>query len=140
MSKMKYYRNNPLLKAVGVHIDYTEHQIREYIKCKQDPIYFIKNYIKIVNIDRGLVPFNMYDFQEEMVDIIHNNKKSVFLYARQMGKCLHDQTPISLRNKNYNSGQPFSIKIIDFYQWQYYIKWFNLNIKPLIQEYDDNIN
>jgi hypothetical protein len=52
----------------------------------EDPIYFIKNYIKIVNIDEGLVPFNMYGFQERMVDTFHNNRFSICKLPRQSGK------------------------------------------------------
>ena len=60
------YRDNPLLKKVGVEHRYTEEQIQEYVKCAKDPVYFCMNYIKIVNVDEGLVNFNMWNFQKEM--------------------------------------------------------------------------
>ena len=52
------YRDNPLLKRIGVEHKYTEEQVQEYIKCSKDPVYFCMNYIKIVNVDDGLINFN----------------------------------------------------------------------------------
>jgi len=79
------YRDNPLLKRVGVDIQYTEEQVQEYIKCAKDPIYFAK-YIKIITLDDGLVPFKLYDFQEEMVKIFHENRFVITKCPRQVGK------------------------------------------------------
>jgi hypothetical protein len=59
------YLGNARLKRVGVELSYTEEQLKEIVKCTEDPVYFIRNYVKIVNVDRGLVPFEMWDFQEE---------------------------------------------------------------------------
>jgi hypothetical protein len=86
MAKIKYYRNNPLLKGVGVQLEYTAQQIEEYLKCKADPIYFIKNYVKIVDVDNGLVKFDLFDYQEKFIELLHNNNKVIGAWARQMGK------------------------------------------------------
>jgi len=51
------YLGNDRLKRVGVELSYTEEQVKEIIKCSEDPVYFIKSYVKIVNVDRGLIPF-----------------------------------------------------------------------------------
>ena len=64
---MKFILVILILKRTNVPINFTEDQIQEYLKCKADPVYFAKNYIKIVSLDEGLVPFSLYDFQEEMV-------------------------------------------------------------------------
>ena len=80
------YLGNPNLFKAHTKKEYTEHEIREIAKCMDDPIYFIKNYIKIVNIDEGLVPFDMYKFQEKMVDTFHNNRFSICKLPRQSGK------------------------------------------------------
>ena len=80
------YLGNPNLKSAGVEVEFTKEQIAEYIKCSKDPIYFIKNYIKIVSLDEGLVPFTMWDFQEETVDAIHNNRFVICKFPRQTGK------------------------------------------------------
>jgi hypothetical protein len=80
------YLGNPNLKPAGVGIEFTKEQVQEYLKCSQDPIYFIKNYVRIVSLDEGLVPFKLYDYQEEIVDIVHNNRFSIAKLPRQSGK------------------------------------------------------
>jgi hypothetical protein len=80
------YNGNANLKRVGVQLDYTEEQIQEIGKCASDPIYFIKTYVKIVNVDRGLIPFEMWPFQEDMVQKFHENRFSICKMPRQVGK------------------------------------------------------
>lgn len=80
------FRGNSKLRPEGAVVEYTEEMIAEYIKCKNDPIYFIKTYIYVVHPDRGVVKFDLYDYQEDMIDTYHNNKKVIFLTSRQQGK------------------------------------------------------
>ena len=61
------YLGNPNLKKANVATDTTPEQVQEFIKCANNPVYFIRNYIKIVSLDEGVIPFKMYDFQEKMV-------------------------------------------------------------------------
>ena len=86
MQNYEHYLGNPLLKKANVPVEWTKEQVLEYQKCMEDPIYFIKNYIKIVSLDEGLVPFEMYDFQEDIVDTIHNNRFTICKLPRQSGK------------------------------------------------------
>ena len=79
MSQNDVYLGNPNLKKAGTQIQFTKKQINEWVKCKQDPIYFATNYIKIISLDEGLVPFNMYDFQKDILRDFHNN--SCLLYT-----------------------------------------------------------
>jgi hypothetical protein len=85
-TKKTGYLGNPNLKAEGVNINFTEDQVKEYVKCSQDPEYFIKKYIKVVSLDEGLVPFELYDYQEEIVETIHNNRFVIAKLPRQSGK------------------------------------------------------
>ena len=80
------YRDNPLLKRVGVTVSYTQEQVDEYIKCAKDPIYFAKTYIKIVNVDEGLMNFKMWPFQEEMLNLFKDNRFVITKCPRQVGK------------------------------------------------------
>jgi hypothetical protein len=80
------YRDNPLLKKSGVKVEYTQEQVDEYIKCSNDPVYFAKNYIKIVNVDEGLINFAMWPFQEEMLHLFANNRFVITKCPRQVGK------------------------------------------------------
>jgi hypothetical protein len=86
MDNKDSYRDNPLLKRAGVEVEYTQEQIDEYIKCSKDPIYFAKNYIKIVNVDEGLIKFNMWPFQEEMLKLFESNRFVITKCPRQVGK------------------------------------------------------
>lgn len=80
------YLGNPRLKKAGIDVSYTQEQLLEVAKCADDPIYFIKNYVKIVNVDHGLVPFTMWDFQSDMVKTFHENRFSIAKMPRQVGK------------------------------------------------------
>jgi hypothetical protein len=80
------YRDNPLLKKAGVKVEYTKEQIDEYVKCASDPVYFAKNYIKIVNVDEGLINFAMWGFQEEMIRLFASNRFVITKCPRQVGK------------------------------------------------------
>ena len=80
------YQGNSKLKRGGIEIEYTHEQLIEITKCIKDPVYFIKNYMKIVNVDHGLVPFNMWPFQEEMVKSFHVNRFTIAKMPRQVGK------------------------------------------------------
>lgn len=80
------YNGNPKLKRSGVQFEYSQEQLIEITKCIKDPVYFIKTYVKIVNVDRGLVPFEMWPFQEEMVKGFHINRFSISKMPRQVGK------------------------------------------------------
>lgn len=80
------YNGNRKLKPVDVKIPWTEDNIQEYIKCAQDPVYFIKTYVKIVNVDQGLIPFNLWPFQEEMIESMVANRFVICKMPRQVGK------------------------------------------------------
>lgn len=80
------YLGNARLKRTGTELSYTKEQVEEILKCTEDPVYFIKNYVKIVNVDRGLIPFDMWDFQQDMVRTFHENRFTIAKMPRQVGK------------------------------------------------------
>lgn len=80
------YNGNSNLKKSDTPVQWTPELIQEFAKCASDPIYFAKNYIKIVHVDKGLVPFEMYDYQQEIVTKITENRRVAVLTARQSGK------------------------------------------------------
>ena len=85
MAKQSYL-GNPNLKGTGVSVDWTPESVEEYKKCMESPLYFIKNYVQIVNVDRGLVPFDMWDFQEDMINNFHDERFVICKMPRQTGK------------------------------------------------------
>ena len=80
------YKGNPNLKGAGTEISFTEEQVKEFIKCSKNPGYFIENYVKIVSIDEGLIPFHLYPFQKDMIGTFHNNRFTICKLPRQSGK------------------------------------------------------
>jgi hypothetical protein len=80
------YLGNPNLKKANTKIEFTEEQVFEFIKCKEDPVYFARNYIKIVNVDEGLVSFEMWPFQEKLITRFHQNRFNICMMPRQTGK------------------------------------------------------
>jgi len=99
------YLGNPLLKKANTPIEFTEEQIIEFLKCKEDPVYFARNYIKIVSLDHGLVPFNMYPFQEKLISNFHKNRFNICKMPRQTGKsttCVSYLLHYAVFNDNVN--------------------------------------
>ena len=80
------YLGNPLLKKANTQMEFTEEQIVEFVKCKENPVYFARNYLKIVSLDHGLVPFNLYDFQEKLINNFHKERFNICKMPRQTGK------------------------------------------------------
>ena len=99
------YLGNPNLKKAHTKIEFTPDQIEEFIKCKQDPVYFAKNYIKIVSLDEGLVNFKPYDFQEKLINNFHNHRFNICKMPRQTGKsttCVSYLLHYAIFNDNVN--------------------------------------
>ena len=80
------YLGNPLLKKANTKQEFTQEQVAEFIKCAEDPIYFARNYVQIVTLDKGLQPFKMYPFQEKLVNNFHNHRFNICKMPRQTGK------------------------------------------------------
>ena len=106
-SVQDFYLGNPNLKKVGTEIEFTQDQIQEFLKCKEDPVYFAMNYIKIISLDEGIVPFKMWDFQQELIRNIHENRFNIAKLPRQTGKsttCVSYLLHYALFNDNVNIG------------------------------------
>ena len=80
------YLGNPLLKKPNTPHEFTKEEIIEFHRCSSDPVYFAKNYVKIVSLDEGLVQFNPYSFQEKLLNNFHNNRFNICKMPRQTGK------------------------------------------------------
>ena len=86
MDKSTTYLGNKNLKRSSVKVNWTEDMVKEYVKCSKDHNYFITKYVKIVNVDRGLITFSPWPFQIEMLDKIVNNRFVICKMPRQVGK------------------------------------------------------
>ena len=86
LSSNQIYLGNPRLKKAGIKIDYTEEQITEIVRCSKDIEYFCKTYMKIVSVDEGVVPLEVYDFQKDIMQSVIENRFSICKMPRQSGK------------------------------------------------------
>lgn len=123
MAKSKNIR----LKKSHTLIEYTPEQMAEVAKCMDDPIHFMKNYVIIKEPMKGQIPFALFPYQEEMVRNFVNHRFSINLLPRQVGKCLTNQSLISI---SYNQHEYFDTTIGDLY---------NLN-NPTLTEINDSNN
>ena len=99
------YLSNPNLKRANTTFSWTEEQVIEFLKCKEDPVYFAKNYIKIVSLDHGLVPFSLYPFQEKLINNFHKHRFNICKMPRQTGKsttCVSYLLHYAVFNDNVN--------------------------------------
>tara|TARA_Y100000589_G_scaffold160145_1_gene152318 strand:- start:8933 stop:10582 length:1650 start_codon:yes stop_codon:yes gene_type:complete len=99
------YLGNPNLKKANTPINFTEEQIVEFLKCKNNPVYFARQHIKIVSLDHGLVPFDMYPFQEKLISNFHENRFNICKMPRQTGKsttCVSYLLHYAIFNDNVN--------------------------------------
>jgi hypothetical protein len=127
-SNKLYYRDNPNLRRAGIeNWEFDEFQRDEIRKCINNPIYFIRNYVKIINLDEGLVYFDMHDYQEEMVQAFHENRFSIVRIGRQSGKTTTSVGYLlwlSLFTENYNiaitaNKKSLAVEILSRYQLAY---------------------
>lgn len=82
----KFYLGNSNLKGSGVQINWTPDLVQEYVRCRDDIIYFAENYMKIVNLDEGFVTIKLYDYQKDLIRLVSDNRWSLSLQSRQSAK------------------------------------------------------
>ena len=82
------YLGNPNVKRDGVESEFSIDEIREYKKCMQNPAYFAITYAKVISLDKGLVPFDLWPYQEDMFDHFHKNRFSIVLACRKSAKSI----------------------------------------------------
>jgi len=74
---------NPQLKRAHSEDEYTPQMIQELVKCKKDPVYFIRKYIKVQHPTKGTIPFDMFEYQERFVRCMESNRFVITLQPRQ---------------------------------------------------------
>lgn len=104
--------SNTFVKKANRESEYTPDLIQELQKCMNDPIYCIKNYFYITHPKQGKILFNLYPFQEELIDSIHHNRDVIVLASRQMGKCVSKSININVYKKP-NKFKMFILRFID---------------------------
>ena len=80
------YLGNMLLKRADVQHNFTKEEVEEYIKCRDDIVYFLENHMRIVHVDEGLIQFSLYPFQKDLIQTISENRNVIVKTGRQVGK------------------------------------------------------
>lgn len=110
--QQKGYLGNAKLKKAGVQIEWTQEMRDEWERCQHDPIYFTQQYIKIINLNDGLVNFRPYEYQKQIIQTVHDERFTIVLTGRQSGKCLTDDQKINIKNKK--TGEIMDISFAEF--------------------------
>ena len=88
LKQKESYLGNPNVKRDGVLQQWTPDLLQEYKKCMHNPIYFVENYVKVISLDDGMVPFVLYPYQRRMFEQFQENRFSIVLACRQSGKSI----------------------------------------------------
>lgn len=86
LTKEQGFMGNRRLRKSEINLGYQPWQIKEIVKCRKDPVYFVNNFCYIVNLDLGLIPFDTYDYQDDLIDLMHKNTRLIVKFPRQSGK------------------------------------------------------
>ena len=86
--KNEGYLGNSQVKRAGITEEWDDEKVQEYLRCTRDPAYFISKYIKIISLDEGLVNFNLYEYQKNLIDQFIDNRFNIVLACRQSGKSI----------------------------------------------------
>jgi hypothetical protein len=114
LKKTNTYNGNPNIKADGIQQNFTPEEVAEYTRCMTDIEYFCKKYVKVVQLGKGLVPFELRGYQSDLCKQLTNERFSIVLAPRQSGKCFHINTIVTVRNKT--TGKIENITIGELYE------------------------
>lgn len=109
-----FYEGNPQLKGSGYKLPYTIDHIEEYKKCKEDIFYFAENYYYILDLDKGMIKIQLRDYQKDMIKSFVENRNTIVLASRQVGKCVSPSTHITIRGKE--SGRVVKLSMEELHQ------------------------
>lgn len=112
--KMNCYKGNLSLKGNNVQVPMSPAHVAEFKRCRDDIFYFLINYGRIISLDDGEINFSLFQYQKNMIKLIQENRFSVHLLPRQMGKCARKSTVVKIRNKH--TGENKEITMGDFHE------------------------
>lgn len=94
----QYNVDYAVVKKPSQETPMSKQEADEWIKCALDPWYFFTTYCKVTT-PKGLQIFNPRDYQEEILDLVINNRYSAINAPRQVGKCSGKNSKYTIRNK-----------------------------------------
>ncbi|WP_349043822.1 terminase large subunit domain-containing protein, partial [Brucella melitensis] len=85
-NKKTRYNGNPNLKRAYIQTKWTQQMLMEWVKCRDDIVYFAETYCAITHIDYGTIKVQLRDYQREMLIEMHKNRMVACNLSRQLGK------------------------------------------------------
>lgn len=113
LESQQMYNGQSNLKKAGVTVDYTREQVEELLKCNDDILYFIENFVKIIDLDNGLVPFKPFEFQKKIISTMKDSRNTIVVSSRQSGKCVTGNTLIEVKNRKTGKAEIISFDEFD---------------------------
>ena len=107
------YLNNINLPRAGLKHNWTLDMVEEFKRCSEDSIYFAEKYIKIVHVDKGFIPIELYDYQKEIIRNTYEVRNNIVCTSRQAGKCHSAETKYNIRSKK--TGEIISVTAEEFH-------------------------
>jgi len=80
----------------------TKEERQEYTKCKLSVFYFAQKFCKIKREDGTIGEIELRDYQKEMIKLFNNNRYSILMASRQIGKCLTFNTLVNIMDEKGN--------------------------------------
>ena len=86
---MRGTADTSLVKPAYSKVSYTTNTLKEFQLCchpQDGPLFFMTNFMRIQHPTRGGIPFEPFDYQLELIENYNNNRWSINMLGRQMGK------------------------------------------------------
>lgn len=110
--EIPFFEKKPGHRKANLSFKLTDHELDEYIKCSTDIKYFMQNYCFIKSEDGNYHIMKLRDYQDDIIDLYHNNPLSILMSSRQSGKCLTYNSVLNVMDKQ---GNQFDMRIGELY-------------------------
>lgn len=129
-----FYENNTKLLKGDLVFDRTPEEIQEWLRCKNDIIYFVEKYCKLMTPE-GIKNVKLRDYQQNYLNHLMNHRLSIYLACRQCGKCLSFTQVIDTKLNN-EFITIYGDKLKKYFDCLYYNKEKDCYELPLFEIYN----
>ena len=107
-----WFNSNEGVRKKGIRFAMTPAELEEYIKCKLSVYYFAENYCKIKLEDGTVGQMHLRDYQKDIIKLYTENRYSILMASRQVGKCLTFNALVNIMDEN---GKIFRVNLGKIY-------------------------
>jgi hypothetical protein len=97
-----WFNGKPGVRRRGIKFAMTPDELDEYIKCKLSIYYFAENYCKIKLEDGTVGQMKLRDYQKDILRLYTENRYSILMASRQVGKCFSYDTVLNIKDEITN--------------------------------------